>query len=1031
MMQRILRLFTIAFALLFGLAWQEASAQQGSDQDRDEALKRAGNEQVAEIMRTRAGRGAMQDGSDPVPAGEAVKRFKVREGFEIELVASEPVVAQPLYINFDRRGRLWVVQYLQYQFPAGLKVVRYDSHLRAVFDKVPEPPPNHFPGADKITVFEDTNGDGNYDAHKDVITGLSITTSVTVGRGGIWVLQPPYLLFYPDADGDDVPDGDPEVHLRGFGLEDTHSEASSLDWGPDGWLYGANGSTTTGNVSSEATKNVKWQGQNIWRYHPETKIFEIYAEGGGNTFSLDIDSVGRVFSGTNNGSTRGMYYPQGSYGKKGWGKHGPLTNPYAFGYFEHMAHEGDDRRFAQAFTIYEGGLFPKEYDGKIIAPNALQNVVWLSDRIRDTSTYRTVDEENLIESPDRWFRPVCAKVGPDGAVYIADWYDSRLSHVSPVDDWHKESGRIYRVKPVGAKLIPKLDLAAMRSEELIGLFDHPNEQVRRRAVLILGERADAKLLPVLEEIARGDNGQRSLEALWALNLSGGFTDEIAEDLVRHPNEHIRRWVVRLLGDRRYAGEVLGPMLVEMAGMESEVQVRSQLACSAKRLPAREGLPIVRALLERSEDREDLHMPLLNWWAIEDKAESDRELVMRMFAEKDLWEVPMARDEITSRIMRRYAMAGGRQNYETCALLLSLAPDDAAKKALMTGLVEAFQGMTIPELPDSLAAALDEYQRSATGSGLAVGLRRGDKEALKEALKVVRDENAPAVERIALVTVMGDIGKPEVVKPLTDLLKLDGQSALKRVAMQAMANYDDPAIPKSILSNYGSSLPSEHHVRSTANRVLASRRDWAMELLETVDEWRIKTEDISPDVVAQLRLHDDPEIDALVLKHWPDAGGATAEAKIAEMKRLRQLLAASPANEVDAAKGAEIFKARCAICHTLFGEGGKAGPDLTGYERGNVDFWVHSVVDPSLEIREGFGNYVVVMNDGRTLTGMIDAEDPRTVTLRDVANQTTVLDRTQMKRFEALPVSLMPEGLLTELTDAQIRDLFGYVMKEVR
>ncbi len=185
-----------------------------------------------------------------------------------------------------------------------------------MFDKVPPPPPNHFVGKDIITVLEDTNGDGAYDKSKDVITGLNIATSVVVGRGGIWVLNPPYLLFYPDADGDDVPDGDPEVHLSGFGLEDTHSVANSLSWGPDGWLYGANGSTTTATINSEVTRNVHFKGQCIWRYHPVTKVFEVYAEGGGNTFSLELDSKGRVFSGTNNGSTRGMHYAQGGYAKK-------------------------------------------------------------------------------------------------------------------------------------------------------------------------------------------------------------------------------------------------------------------------------------------------------------------------------------------------------------------------------------------------------------------------------------------------------------------------------------------------------------------------------------------------------------------------------------------------------------------------------------------------------------------------------------------------------------------------------------------
>ncbi len=181
---------------------------------------------------------------------------------------------------------------------------------------------------------------------------------------------------------------------------------------------------------------------------PETRVFEIYAEGGGNTFSLDIDSKGRVFTGTNGGNTRGWYFPQGSYSAKNWGKHGPLTNPYAFGFFPPMKFEGDGRRFPQAFCIYEGGAYPKEFDGSIIAPNALHNLVWHSQSVYPMDL-RTEQSTN----PTCWkqtiagFVPVYSGVGPDGAVYLADWYDTRLSHVSPVDDWHKESGRIYRIVP--------------------------------------------------------------------------------------------------------------------------------------------------------------------------------------------------------------------------------------------------------------------------------------------------------------------------------------------------------------------------------------------------------------------------------------------------------------------------------------------------------------------------------------------------------------------------------------------------------
>jgi hypothetical protein len=172
----------------------------------------------------------------PLPPAESARAFSVPDDLDIELVLSEPLIAQPLHLTFDERGRLWVVQYRQYPAPAGLKQVSHDKFWRSVYDQVPPPPPNHFPGMDRVSIHEDTDGDGQFDAHKVFVDGLNIATSVALGRGGVWVLNPPYLLFYPDRNHDDVPDGDPEVHLSGFGLEDTHSVANSLRWGPDGWL---------------------------------------------------------------------------------------------------------------------------------------------------------------------------------------------------------------------------------------------------------------------------------------------------------------------------------------------------------------------------------------------------------------------------------------------------------------------------------------------------------------------------------------------------------------------------------------------------------------------------------------------------------------------------------------------------------------------------------------------------------------------------------------------------------------------------
>src|SRR4029453_10323465 len=190
-------------------------------------------------------------------------------------------------------------------------------------------------------------------------------------RGGLWVLNPPYLLFYPDADGDDVPDGDPVVYLEGFGIEDSHSITNTLRFGPDGWLYATQGSTVTGDVKRPGDKSppIHSMGQLVWRYHPELKKYEIFAEGGGNTFGVEIDEKGRVFSGHNGGNTRGFHYVQGGYLQKGFGKHGELSNPYAFGYFEAMAHN-QVLRFTHTFVIYDGGALPEKYNGRLfgVAP---------------------------------------------------------------------------------------------------------------------------------------------------------------------------------------------------------------------------------------------------------------------------------------------------------------------------------------------------------------------------------------------------------------------------------------------------------------------------------------------------------------------------------------------------------------------------------------------------------------------------------------------------------------------------------------
>ena len=261
-----------------------------------------------------------------------------------------------------------------------------------------------------------------------------------------------------------------------------------------------------------------------------------------------------------------------------------------------------------------------------------------------------------------------------------------------------------------------------------------------------------------------------------------------------------------------------------------------------------------------------------------------------------------------------------------------------------------------------------------------------------------------------------------------IIALDQEFALKRVALQTMARYDDDAVANGIISRYGSTLPAEHGVRSTAERVLAGRLHWADMMMDEVDKAVIKSRDLGSDVVQLMLEHRDTRLNARIQKHWPGiAAGSGGTDLAAETTRLKGILAAGKG---DAMAGKIHFSTRCANCHQLFGEGMTIGPDLTGYERQNLDFWIPSIVNPSLELREGYLNYVASMKDGRKVIGLMQEQSPRTVTLRDLAGQVSLLDRAEMDTLEASPISLMPPALLTGMSDEDLRDLFAYMMKVV-
>ncbi|MBU6401056.1 MAG: HEAT repeat domain-containing protein, partial [Verrucomicrobia bacterium] len=908
-----------------------------------------------------------------------------------------------------------------------LKPVAVDQYLRTKYDKLPEPPPRGPRGADKITICEDTDGDGKADKFTDFVTGLNLSTGLAIGYGGVFVMQAPYLLFYPDRNHDDVPDGDPEVLLTGFGMEDAHALANSLQWGPDGWLYGAQGSTVTAHI-----RGIEFQ-QGIWRYHPVTHQFELFAEGGGNTWGVDFDEHGNIIAGTNFGDEIALHQVQGAYYVKNFGKHGALHNPYAFGYFGHIPYRGfRGGHVTCGGILYHGGSFPASLNGTYIAANLLANAIYWHVLEPDGSSFTGHFGGVLLDAHDTWFRPVDCAVGPDGSVYLADWYDKRATHLDAIDSWDRSNGRIYKIQANGTRPVAPFNLSRLSSPDLVNLLSNPNEWFAREARRLLAERRDASILPTLRQMIFANHGHLALEALWALYVSGGFNVALAEKTCAHPNKDVRTWTVRLLGDARHVSPPIQKRLVELARTDPSPVVRNQLACTAKRLPGPDALPIVRELLQRDEDVRDPQIPLLLWWAIENKALSDRPAVLALFDTPSLWQRPIVRAFVTERLARRYAAENTDTGYATCARLLSLAPTRLDTELLVQGMTEGLEGQRLERVPPPLEAWFAKTWLAGSPSLALIqfGLRLGDPRALHSALDQVETPQTPEPDRISLIDILGQLGEPQAVPVLLRVLERGQSPRLQIAALTALQRFANPQIARAVIELYPS---ANRDLQTRIRNALVSRPAWAMLLVDAVDARKIDPKDLSFDQLRQMTLHHDATLDALVEKHWGKVQATSDQAKANFINELKLLLhpsgAAGRTRKPNLVEGRQVFQKTCGVCHTLFGEGNIIGPDLTGTDRKSTDFLLINIVNPSAYIRPEYISYEVVTKDDQVLTGLLADQTPTAITVLDRSNQRHVLSRDQVKELNQSSVSLMPEGLLEGLKPQEILDLFAYLQSD--
>lgn len=919
----------------------------------------------------------------PTPPADALKKASLPSGFEMTVFAAEPQVLQPIAINVDDKGRLWVAECFSY--PQWAKT-----------------------GRDRLTILEDTDGDGRMDKRKVFWDRGNYLTGFIHGHGGVWVCCAPDLLFIPDKDGDDVPDGPPQVVLTGWSTQGKHNVVNSLQWGPDGWLYGCNGITSPSKVGPPDMPEEKRTRMEcgVWRYHPIRKTFEVVMHGGTNPFGIDWNAEGEAFV-TNCVIGHLFHVIPGAHYQRMFGQD---LNPYAYELMppssDHFHWAGGDWTKARGGAdndalggghAHSGTLFllgdqwPKEMQGDLITCN-IHGTRINRDHVAKTSTgYTGQHRPDLIKFNDQWFRGCALAAAPDGSVYVADWCDVGECH--DYKEVHRNSGRIYKFWNGKLKKWKPEDLEALHPSDAIDNRSKDEWSYRRMTMKYANKFPDAK--PRSEEIIDEFASTKGIEKL----MNGEkFFDHVETHQVTKSNCFL--YLTAL----------------QNANVPNNVKQKG-LAYFWSNPIWKDAAPTKEE--NYAEWGAHRNLQCMTWYAMEPVVAADPKwAVEQLLACPDPW--------LHKLILRR--LTDEKDNGKLAANLTTLFENRGVWNnndrsydllaALQAGLAGR-KAITLPKPWTALAETLASHPDGRVRmQAMELSYQFGDPAITPLLLKNVADAKKSPSERERAMQLLARGKDAKLAEQLPSLLD---DKALRTATIRALGMYDLNNTPELLLGKF---KDFNQEQQLSAVETLAGRKPWAKALLTALADKKIARSDVPVYLARQIEQFKDKDLS----KQLHDTWGLVRQSSEAAQKKkaeLQKVLTADALKDANHASGSSLFKENCAKCHKLLGNGAAVGPDLTGAQRGNLDYLLDNILDPSASVARDYRLSVVTLNDGRVLSGVVLEQNAATVKLRTTDGDQTI-SKTDIEELATTNQSAMPEGLLERFDEKQIRDLIGYL-----